>query len=137
MDSTPHPKNQLRRRIGPLVLAFAAVGVLFTLTKGSPVTVDIAYQVAPTLRGSPKNIRRVDIALIRTVFFDESGARIGVMTMDFPRGLKPPITHTGRITLAPGTYVARVEIRSHSGRMIERRQVLEVSEAAVLELPLK
>ena len=125
--------------MGPIVLVFVALGVIMLLGKDSPIQVDIAYQVAPSLRASPKNIQRVHIREIRTVFLDTDGRQVSVMTMAFPHGLKPPITQAGRVMLPPAEYLARIEIHSRDGRTISRRRLLTVtgSQRMAVELPLK
>ena len=126
-----------RQRLGPLVLVFIVVGVIMLLADKEPIRIDIAYQVPPTLRAAPRNIKRTQIAEIRTTFFTEKRERAGVMTLTFPHGLRPPVTHTGSIRLPAGNYILVIVVKAQDGRELTRRQPLEIAEAGLVEVPIK
>jgi len=135
---SPTPPPSLRRRIAPIALVFIALGALFLLNNQEQATVRVVYQVAPSLRAKPTNIKRLQITEIRTTFLDGNAEAIAVMTTEFPHGVMGPVTGATPITLPPADYVARIEISARDGRTIVRRQLLHVTtETAFHEFKLK
>jgi hypothetical protein len=126
-----------RRWAARIALIGIVLGAIFILEFNQPVELNLSYQIAPSLRATPRNVTRRNIRSIQTFFENEVGEVLGTMQLFFPEGLGVPVTHAGRIALPTGDYTARIHVTSRSGQLIKRHKTVTFQEAGTIELPLR